>query len=325
MSISRFMVGSSEAFERFAHDLERVAKSDATVLIQGESGSGKSIAARALHGLSERADGPLVSVELAALSPSLLEAELFGHADGAFTGARGERLGRFRAADGGTLILDGIESLPREFQVKLLRALQERTIEPLGSDETVPIDVRVVATSVRDLLGEVEAGEFREDLYYRLAVVTLQMPNLRSRMGDLEPLVGHLTQLLAERIGVPARAASRAAFERLAAHPWPGNVRELENALERVMVLAPDGPGSEIQAEEFAFLDEAVDGAARRLAREALSAGLDIERVSLAMMDEAMEEQHGNVSAAARQVGLSRRAFEYRRSRRSNAEPEGSA
>ena len=314
-AIEDLMVGESEAFRAFSRDLTRMAASDVTLLIEGENGSGKSSAARAVHALGRRAEGPLVEVELAALSPSLLEAELFGHEEGAYTGAHRARLGRFRRADGGTLVLDGIECLPYELQVKLLRALQERTVEPLGAEEAFPIDVRVIATSGRSLRAAVDAGEFREDLYYRLAVVTLLVPPLRARAADIPALVGRLARGIADRAGVPLRRFGPDALARLAEHTWPGNVRELENAVERALVLAPDAAGGgtlEVLAAELEFLAESVADAPQRLAREALSHGVSLGTLTSAMMEEALHEERGNLSAAARRVGLSRRAFEYR-------------
>lgn len=290
-------------------------RAPATVLLTGESGSGKSRAARRIHDESPRAGGPFVSVHLAGLSPSLLEAELFGHASGAFTGAVGERPGRFQRASGGTIVLEAIETLEFSLQVKLLRVLQERVVEPVGSESFVPVDVRVIATSARDLRAAVEAGDFREDLYFRLAVVPLMVPPLRQRARDEDfaSLCGASIQDVARRIGAPPRALGDAALESLADHPWPGNFRELENALERVLVLGErSGP---ISAEEFSFLGESVRGRAHEIAAEAFSAGVGIEELDRAMIEEALHQERGNVSAAARRIGLTRRAFDYRRKR----------
>jgi DNA-binding NtrC family response regulator len=306
------LLGSSDAFRSFRDELERVAATDVTVLLEGEHGVGKSRVARALHEHGARADGPFVEVQLAALSPSLLEAELFGHEEGAFTGAHRAREGRFRRAAGGTVVLDAVEGIPNDLQVKLLRVLQERVVEPLGGGEPLPIDARVIATSGVDLFAEVHAGRFREDLYYRLAVVILRVPPLRARQGDLPALARALAEDAAARTGRAARGLSDGALERLAAHPWPGNVRELENALERVTVLGADDAGP-VQADELDFLDEGLAGADRSLARAALAQGLSLDRLTLAMLEEALAEQRGNLSAAARRLGLSRRAFEYRR------------
>ena len=318
----------SHAWRAFRTDLERLADSPATVLLEGEPGSGKTRAAAALHRASRRAEGPLVAVDLAALAPSLIEAELFGHEEGAFTGATRARAGRIRRADGGTLVLEGVERLPAELQGKLLRCLQERTVEPLGAEAPVPVDVRIVATSTADLAVEVQEGRFREDLFWRLAVVRLRVPPLRSRTEDLDALVDELVAAIARRLGVGARALSTDARVRLARHPWPGNVRELENALERVLVLAPrDEAGSAppVAGEELGFLAEAVAGAPERLAGEVLAQGVALDALQRALFDRALEEERGNVSAAARRLGLTRRAFEYRLARLRDASPEEAA
>jgi len=291
------------------------------VLLEGESGVGKSRAAERLHRLGPRAEGPFIEVAVGALSPTLVEAELFGHEEGAFTGARQARLGRFRQADGGTLLLEGIENLGTEQQVKLLRVLQERVVEPLGG-RPQDVDVRVVATTAVDLGARVADGRFREDLYYRLAVVTLEVPPLRSRLEELPELVAALTESRAALLGVPARPFGAAALERLAAHGWPGNLRELENTVERVLVLGGDGSAGEVRDEELDFLEREARGEDRELARQALARGLGVEDMGLAMIEEAVREQRGNLSAAARQVGLSRRALEYRL-RRAREEESG--
>jgi len=320
------VLGDSPASRALARDLERVSAGEVTVLVQGESGVGKSLIARELHHRSSRAAGPLVEIALAALAPPLLEAELFGHEEGAFTGAQGRRPGRIRQAHGGTLVLDGIEVLPRELQAKLLRVLQEREVEPLGAEEAVPVDLRVVATSTRDLQTEVSQGEFREDLYYRLAVVKLDVPPLRGRGEDLDELADALLERAASRVGVQPRALDGDARARLAAHPWPGNVRELENALERALVLAGAAEAGEqpeaLRAEDFAFLGDGLTGAAERLAREALAQGLSLDELEGAMLVAALAEQRGNMAAAARQAGLSRRAFEYRLRKATSTEGE---
>ena len=307
-------VGSGPALGDFLERVARAAASESTVLLQGESGTGKSRAAERLHRLSPRAAGPFVATSLVATSVTLIEATLFGHERGAFTDAHRARLGLFRRAEGGTVLLDGIDHLPLEAQVKLLRVLQERTVEPLGGEESVAVDVRIVATTSTPLERLVEAGEFRSDLFYRLAVLTLEVPPLRLRTEDLESLAAELLPCVAERVGVPARALSAGALAALRAHPWPGNVRELENALERVLVLGGEegDPTREIAAEELAFLGQARAGAAAELARQALSLGLTVDTLTRAMMERALEEQRGNVSAAARTVGLTRRAFDYR-------------
>ncbi len=314
--------GRSAAARDFEQRLRRVAASDATVLIEGEGGAGKDTAARRLHALSPRSAGPLVEVDLAALSPTLMEAELFGHEQGAFTGADRARRGRFRRAEGGTLVLGGVECLSEALQVKLLRVLQERRVEPLGAEESVAVDARVLATSSLDLAQAVRARRFRDDLYFRLAVVVLRVPPLRVRTEDLPELAEVLLERAAARTGIPRRGLDPGALERLARHPWPGNVRELENALERALVLAPPG-AAPLDAQAFEFLDEALEGQAERIAREVLASGLTLDELERALIDQALRDTRDNASAAARRLGLTRRALEYRRRRESPA--DGSA
>ncbi|HVS10172.1 MAG TPA: sigma-54 dependent transcriptional regulator [Planctomycetota bacterium] len=308
------LIGTSAAFTAFRARLEQVAASDATVLIRGESGSGKDLAAAALHAASPRAAGPLVVVSLAALAPTLVEAELFGHEEGAFTGAHRARLGRLRQAHGGTLVVDDVDSLPGEVQSKLVRVLQSRVVEPLGAEHGVPVDVRLVCTTQRDLAAEVQAGRFRGDLYWRLAVVPLEAPPLRARLEDLPELARHLVRRLASERRLVPRELEPAALERLAAPAWPGNVRELENALERVLVLAERGAGGAppVRAEELEFLAQACEGVAPELAERALAHGVTLEALERALLEAAVRQQRGNLAAAARQLGLTRRALEYR-------------
>lgn len=317
----RRMVGGCEVFRAFEGQLVELAASDVTILLEGESGSGKNLAAHVVHELGSRRGGPFVEVQLAALAPTLIEAELFGHDQGAFTGAHAARSGRFVRASTGTLVLDGVECLPGNLQVKLLRVLQERRIEPVGSSTEIAVDARVIATASVDLAAEVRAGRFREDLYYRLAVVTVRVPPLRVRLTDLPILCDALLDLASTRLCVPRRTLDASALERLAAHSWPGNLRELENALERVLVVPPARleserkPRSAIGSEEFAFLEEVSIGMPETLARTALAHGISLQELERAMLSEALRDQRGNLTAAARQVGLSRRAFEYRHAR----------
>ncbi len=313
-------LGRSEALTRFLADLEAVASSEASLLLGGASGVGKSAAARMIHRLSPRAEGPLIPVHLAALSKTLIEGALFGHEQGAFTDAHRARRGLFLRASGGTLVLDDIDLLSKEVQVKLLRVLQERVVEPLGSESSIPVDFRVICTSNRDLRSEVEAGRFREDLFYRLAVVELEVPALRTRADDLEVLAMDLLERVSERSHVARRGLSAGALELLHAHVWPGNVRELENAMERVLVM---GRGAEeVAAGELEFLGQSTAGIPEEVGSMALAHGLTIDQLALVMMDLALAEQRGNVSAAARAVGLTRRAFEYRSAHRDAADAE---
>ena len=303
--------GTSDLYRDLVLQLERLAVSDVTVLLSGESGTGKGMAARRLHEQGGHREGPFVVANLAALAPTLVESTLFGHEKGAFTDAHREREGLFRRADGGTIVLDDVDLLTPEVQMKLLRTLQERVVEPLGASAPVPVRVRVVATTNRDLAAEVDEGRFRQDLYWRLAVVILEIPPLRARRDDVAAFARHLLPRIAERIGVETRELSEEALERLREHPWPGNVRELENAIERALVAESEAEGP-LGAEDFDFLDEARCGVEGELAARALAHGLTVESMTRAMMERALEEQRGNVSAAARQVGLTRRAFEYR-------------
>jgi DNA-binding NtrC family response regulator len=222
---------------------EQVAKSEASVLICGESGTGKEILARHLHRRSRRAAGPFVALNCAAIPENLLESELFGHEKGAFSGALARRIGKFEAANGGTLLLDEISEMDVRLQAKLLRAVQEREIDRLGGAAPVKVDVRILATSNRDLPAEVRRGTFREDLYYRLNVVSLRIPALRERPGDIAPLAEHFARKYADVNGLPVRPLSPDAMLRMTAHGWRGNVRELENAMHRAVLLAS---GSEI-------------------------------------------------------------------------------
>ena len=227
----------------------RVAKSDATVLLTGESGVGKEVFARYIHDQSSRSKGPFIAINCAAIPDNLLEATLFGHEKGAFTGAQAAQAGKFEQANGGTLLLDEISEMPLSLQAKLLRVLQEREVERVGGKKPVPLDIRVLATSNRDMADEVKQGGFREDLYYRLNVFPLEIPALRQRPADIVPLARFFIALHGRRSGRTASLAV-SAEAKLAAHPWPGNVRELENVIQRALILAP---GEVIEAEHLLF------------------------------------------------------------------------
>jgi two-component system, NtrC family, response regulator HydG len=218
--------------------LERVANAEATVLITGESGTGKGVLAEAVHRLSPRQSGPFVALNCAALPEGLLESELFGHEKGAFTGAARQRVGRFELAQGGTLFLDEVGTAPAKVQLRLLRVLQERSFERVGGEQTLAADVRVVAATNADLRAEVDKGCFREDLYYRLNVVALQVPPLRRRLEDLPDLAGRMVLRAAKRNRRPIRGWTPETLKILGTYPWPGNVRQLENAIESMVVLA---------------------------------------------------------------------------------------
>ena len=231
------IVGSSKSIKNVIGLIEKVAPTPARVLITGENGTGKELVARAIHALSPRAAGPFVEVNCAAIPTELIESELFGHMKGSFTGAFADRAGKFELADGGTLFLDEIGDMSLSAQAKVLRALQEGVISRVGSGKTSPVDVRVIAATNKNLGMEIEEGQFREDLLYRLNVVPIHVPPLRERRSDTAQLVAHFIAELTKE-GVPAKVFEPAALERLTAHDWPGNIRELKNAVERLLILA---------------------------------------------------------------------------------------
>ena len=298
LALSRSMVFASEAMRRLAVLVARVAPRDVTVLLVGESGTGKERVAEAIVRASRRADRPFVRFNCAALTPELAEAELFGHARGAFTGAARARPGLFREADGGTLLLDEVGELAAAAQAKLLRVLQEGEVRPVGEERPRTVDVRVVAATHRDLEEEVRAGRFREDLFYRLNVVTLRIPPLRERPEDVPVLARHFLDRFARSFGVEPLHVPEALFDRLAAHAWPGNVRELENALEALVALSP-AEGLDLALLPGSGGPAAAEGAPLPL-RERVQA---YER---GLVVEALRAAHGNRSEAARRLGISR-------------------
>ncbi|MGB5399385.1 MAG: sigma-54 dependent transcriptional regulator [Thermoanaerobaculia bacterium] len=288
----------------------RVAPSNVSVLLLGESGTGKELLARAIHAASPRADGPFVAVNAAALSPTLLESELFGHERGAFTGADRSRVGRFESAEGGTLFLDEIGELPSDIQVKLLRVLQERAIERVGSNRSTNVDVRVVAATHHDLPARLQEGSFREDLYYRLAVVTIELPPLRRRRSDIPLLVDHFLEKHARAAGGEMKSFSREAMDLVVRYDFPGNVRELENIVQRCLVLArgklisiDDLPASVLGATQTATTGDAATGS---------SLPARIEALERAAIDEALQLESGNQTRAAFHLGISERALRYK-------------
>src|SRR5918996_45751 len=255
------LLGNSDAMQRVRAMIEKVADTDATVLVRGESGTGKELVARELHDRSTtRSGGAFVAVNCAALPSELIESELFGHEKGAFTGAAARRKGKFELADGGTLFLDEIGDMSANVQAKLLRALEERRIERLGGGESIPVDVRIVSATHRPLEQDIEKGSFRADLFYRLQVVTVEIPALRERREDIPVLADTFARQAAERYGLPPRALAPSALRRLVEYHWPGNVRELRNAVERSLILAE---GDEVTAKD---LPEDIGGAANKAA-----------------------------------------------------------
>jgi two-component system NtrC family response regulator len=232
------IVGQSQKLKALLSEVARVAPTDSTVLVTGESGTGKELLARTIHNLSPRNNGRFVAVNCAAIPETLLESELLGHEKGAFTGAEKRRIGRFELASGGTLLLDEIGELPGSIQVKLLRLIEEKKFERLGGEEEIEADVRLIAATNRDLQAEVEAGEFREDLFYRINVVHLHIPPLRERREDIMPLVDHFLKLYNERLHRSIKGVTAAVKDNLVAYDWPGNIRELANMVERAIVMS---------------------------------------------------------------------------------------
>jgi two-component system response regulator AtoC len=322
------IVGDSPALREVLAKVEQVAQTAATVLLRGDTGTGKEMVARAIHINSPRESRPFVRVNCAALAPGVLESELFGHEKGAFTGAMARRAGRFELADGGTLFLDEVGDVPADVQVKLLRVLQEREFERVGGVETVKVDVRVISATHRDLESLINEGKFREDLYYRLNVFPITLPPLRERPGDIPVLVEHFIQKFSQSTGKAVRGADAAALSELAAYPWPGNVRELENVIERGLILAK---GSTLGSTDLDFGRRLMAGAGVvSAAATGNSSGVVstggpggggeggrsfYKRISEQEKNEivsAVERAQGNIAHAARSLGINRSTLYYR-------------
>jgi len=305
------LLGRSAPMQQLFRAVRRVAGSRASVLVRGESGTGKELVARAIHELGPRRDAPFVAVNCAAIPETLMESELFGHERGAFTDAREARMGKFEAAGGGTLFLDEIGEISPAVQAKLLRVLQERTIERLGGGRPIEVDVRIVAATNRDLEAAVAAGEFRSDLYYRINVVPLEVPPLRARRDDIPLLVASFLERLAADEGGPRRELSAEAWEALQRHDWPGNVRELENAIERATTLA-EGPGIGLED-----LPEEVRLAGLKAAVRAGQMPFDeaVSRFERDLLQEALERARWNQTRAAEHLGITRRQLKLKMDR----------
>ena len=305
------LAGKSPAIRRVIDTVKQVAPTRATVLVEGESGTGKEVVAHAIHQLSGRPADKLVIVHCAALSPQLLESELFGHEKGAFTGAAQRRIGRFEQADGGTLFLDEIGEIDASTQVKLLRALSERTIERVGSNTTIKVDVRVVAATNKDLAALVAAGDFREDLYFRLNVVRIAMPPLRDRAEDIVILAGGFLREFAEENGRPVKPLSDAAMEALRRHPWPGNVRELRTAIEHGVVMSND-PVIDLRHLPASLTGPPQAARPAEPGKIPLAAPREFNLHALEMrtIRDALAEARGNRTQAAELLGISRRTLQ---------------
>ena len=300
------IVGKSKSIQDVIRKLELVAQSKSTVLITGETGTGKELAARAIHDRSAQREMPLIKVNCAAIPDTLLESELFGHVRGAFTGATSNKKGKFALADGGTIFLDEIGTMTPTLQSKLLRVLQEREFEPLGAERTQKVDVRVIAATNRDLRAMVAEGRFLEDLYYRLSVIPIALPPLRERPDDIPLLVEHFVRKHAQRTGRAIEGIEPLARERLAAYHWPGNVRELENTIERAVVLAT---GPVIDAAGISIAEPPTGAAAPGLPSARLHENVEwAERESVRR---ALRQSQGVKKDAAELLGISQRALSY--------------
>jgi len=302
----RNLIGRSQAITQVLETVSQVAPSEATVLLTGESGTGKEMIAGAIHYNSARKGGPFVKINCAAVTETLLESELFGHEKGAFTGAYRRKEGRFRQAHEGSLFLDEISEMSLAMQVKLLRVLQEREITRVGGEDVIPVDVRIIAATNRDLSEEIREGRFREDFYYRLNVVSLRMPPLRERREDIPLLAQHFLERFAETNRKDIRGFTPQAMDRLLRHPWPGNVRELMNAVERAVVLSR----AEILTEEAlsGFGDGEGPGGEDEAGKRPRT-HRSLEELEKAAILETLEEAGGNKSEAARRLGITRKTL----------------
>ena len=306
------LIGSGIGMRRVFETIQKVAETDLSVLIRGESGTGKELVAQALHNSSPRNKRPFIAVNCAAINRELVESELFGHEKGSFTGADARRIGRFEAAQGGTIFLDEIGDMAPETQAKVLRVLEERKLERVGSTETIEVDVRVVSATHRDLEEAAKVGDFREDLYYRLKVVEIELPALRERVEDLGALSGRFLGQVAERLDREKKSLSEEALARLSRHDWPGNVRELRNVLERAAVMAS---GAEIGASDLQM-----DADSPILAVEAPDLEVPfseakkqtVERFERHYLSEALREHEGNVSRTANAIGMVRQSLQQK-------------
>lgn len=302
------LIGQSPNFESMLRSARMVAATDVTVLIIGETGTGKEVLAHALQQHSPRANKPFITINCAALPEALVESELFGHKKGSFTGATGTQVGRLQAADGGTVFMDEVDSLPLPLQAKLLRFLETGEIQPVGETTTQNVDVRIIAATNANLQDRIADGEFRRDLYYRLNVVPLDIPPLRERIGDVQVLIQHFISQFTREHGLPKVSISKSALNRLVGYAWPGNVRELRNVCERLCILLA---GRTI--EENNLPPEIVSRApAQRPEIELPERGINLEQVEIDLIRQALQRTNGNRSRSAKLLGISRDTLLYR-------------
>ena len=299
-----YMVGESPVIQDVWRAIHKVSGAKTTILIEGESGTGKELVAKAIHENSPWKKEPFISVHCAALSPTLLESELFGHERGAFTGAQQMKIGRFERAQGGTLLLDEVSEIPLEIQVKLLRVLQEREFERVGGMEALKLDLRVIAATNRPLGQQVAQGLFREDLFYRLNVVTIPTPPLREHLEDIPLLVDDLLERICKRLGCPVKRLSPSSLDALKRYSWPGNVRELQNILEKAVVLS-EGEMLEIVLPSNGMVFPSAGNFKNGLVKT-------LEDVERALIIRALKDSKGVQSQAARKLEVSRSALQYK-------------
>ena len=302
------IVGRSPVMQNIFASVMRVAPSRATVLLAGESGVGKDLIARAIHFHSPRRDRPFVKINCTALPENLMESELFGYEKGAFTGANLSKAGKFEQADSGTVMLDEIGDVPGNIQVKLLRVLQEREVERLGSNKTLHIDVRVIAATNRDLRAALEDGTFREDLYYRLNVVPIEVPPLRERKEDIPYLAKYFVEKIGKENGSHVRGITDAAIDKMMQYSWPGNVREIENVIERSIVMTT---GEQLDADDIR-LDMNLRPRAQAAGEMGLPEGMSLDQYEQELIRTALKQANNNKSQAARLLGLTRNSLRYR-------------
>jgi two-component system response regulator PilR (NtrC family) len=322
IAVNEELIGSAPTIQTLRQQISKLARSQAPVHIQGESGSGKEVVARLIHNNGPRATGAFVAVNCGAIPPELMESELFGHIKGSFTGATQDKIGLFQAASGGTLFLDEVADLPLPMQVKLLRAIQEKTVRPVGASEEQPTDIRLLSATHKDLTIEVEAGRFRQDLYYRINVIDVRVPSLRERLEDLPALANSILKRICERHGEVEALLDKSALKALGDYSFPGNVRELENILERTFALSE---GEKITANDLQFSNTApaaattpgdtqVERSSRGLATQEAHGDLDgyLENIEREVISAALEECRWNKSATAKLLGISFRSLRYR-------------
>ena len=302
------LIGASTGLKGVLETVQRAAPTDSTVLILGETGTGKELIARAIHENSKRKDGPFIPVHCAALAKTILESELFGHEKGAFTGADQSRIGRFESANGGTLFLDELGEIPEDIQVKLLRVLQEKEIQRVGGNRTLPVDVRLLAATNKDLNVEVREGRFRKDLFYRLNVVPITVPALRERTQDIPAMANYFLSKFNRQVGRSFTFSAKA-IEHLCRYDWPGNVREVQNIIERAVILSP---GPEIEPEDLKLnIDEMLKTESvdlNRIASAPMTGSVrqEIQQKEIQALSVALRNASGNISEAARILGIAR-------------------